>query len=389
MTLFHHKSTRVRKAKFKDIGDILVNPYQGWYRPYLFNLGTSFDAEEMRWCMVEQEPLCLVECDLSAFASGEISGEGLCCFQEILHLFETYQKQIILRFAYDFVGKAMEKEPTSMDIIFTHMNQIAEATTNYASMILCYQGLWIGNWGEMHSSRYATASSLSRLYQHFRLAFGPEVFLAVRRLDLLAQWQVRDNKVTLFDDGMFGSTTDLGTFAGARADGLRHLSNFTGDSPVGGEALAAGLVAGSFTKQEIIETFEKLHLSYLNSQYEGEALQYLKKHKLWDSLCKYLGYRLCVTDVEVVGTQLQLVLSNVGYGSVFYPMDFQLSDDQGTVIGEGSITGLGARESAQISFALPMKSTKLYLAAQMNRRYPVRFANEGGPLVYVGELLHA
>ena len=92
---------------------------------------------------------------------------------------------MILRFAYDFEGKAFEKEPLSLKQILSHMNQVSQVVKPYGKEILLYQGLFVGSWGEMHSSRYVTDLSILKLYDEFRNLFGKEVFLALRTIKQL------------------------------------------------------------------------------------------------------------------------------------------------------------------------------------------------------------
>lgn len=68
---------------------------------------------------------------------------------------------MILRFSYDLEGKGLEKEPGSIRLVEEHMQQIGEVIREYADDIFAVQGILIGNWGEMHGSRYLTPGCLS------------------------------------------------------------------------------------------------------------------------------------------------------------------------------------------------------------------------------------
>lgn len=70
---------------------------------------------------------------------------------------------MILRFSYDLEGKGLEKEPGSIRLVEEHMQQIGEVIREYADDIFAVQGILIGNWGEMHGSRYLTPDAFRTL----------------------------------------------------------------------------------------------------------------------------------------------------------------------------------------------------------------------------------
>ena len=58
----------------------------------------------------------------------------------------------------------MEREPTLFSIVLTHMRQLGAVVRAYESDILITQGLFIGNWGEMHGSKIRNTSGNSMLH---------------------------------------------------------------------------------------------------------------------------------------------------------------------------------------------------------------------------------
>ena len=384
--LFQRKRSFLKKPKFKDSGAILKNPYQGWYRIYMFDLQYPFDPEETKWCLHAEENLCLVEINLGAYASGPIATDAIERLREILTFFDHHGKQVILRFAYDFEGKAMEKEPTEVEIIYGHMEQVAAVSRVYVPMIVCFQGLFIGSWGEMHSSRYATEQTLDGLYQKFRSAFGSNVCLAVRRLAFMERWQDADARLTLFDDGIFGSDTDLGTFAGDREAGIAKVEAKTTFLPVGGEVLGEQLVQGTFPMEAVRRTMEGLHISYLNSMYDEVGLHFLREQKGLDDISRKMGYRLWISDVDVEGASLHITIQNGGYGGFHLPGRLQLQNDCGDVIETVEMPCIPSGGEADITCRRPDVGQRLYVSAIINNRYPLVFANGTEDAVYIGEL---
>ena len=96
----------------------------------------------------------LVRFDIGAFRGMSLSEEALEYADEILKCFHSRGKEIILRVLYDTQGKGMEREPTLFSIVLTHMRQLGAVVRAYESDILITQGLFIGNWGEMHGSKF-------------------------------------------------------------------------------------------------------------------------------------------------------------------------------------------------------------------------------------------
>ncbi len=387
--LFRRKYSLKKKQKFKDENRVLVNPYQGWYRLYIFDLSLAFDANETHWCLHEEEALCLVECSLEAYVSGDLPEDALQRLHDILQFYLEENKQVILRFAYDFEGNAMSKEPTSLDLVLLHMKQVASIAKEYQSMILCYQGLFIGNWGEMHGSRYATDGCLKQLYQGFRESFGPDVILALRRLEWMERWMKNDAKVTLFDDGIFGSENDMGTFLGTRADGLSRITTETACLPVGGELLSHGLMQEMFSPNDILQSLKAMHISYLNSQYDMKALEHLDQVGMLEKIQKNLGYRLLVTAVSCEKENLVVSIQNTGWGDFFYPMTVSLQVEEDESVEDILVSSIPSGATVDVMFSYPSITGALVLRGQLQKKYDITFANEGGTCVNLGELRYA
>ena len=93
---------------------------------------------------------------------------------------------MILRFSYDLEGKGLEKEPGSIRLVEEHMQQIGEVIREYADDIFAVQGILIGNWGEMHGSRYLTPDAFRTLTDTMIKAVDGACPVAVRKP---AQWR--------------------------------------------------------------------------------------------------------------------------------------------------------------------------------------------------------
>lgn len=85
--------------------------------------------------------------------------------------------------------------------------------------ILVHQGLFVGSWGEMHGSKFLSTAPMTELVQTLYEAIGGICPIAVRKPEqlrsIVEQLELEKKtavSLTLFNDGIFGSETDLGTY---------------------------------------------------------------------------------------------------------------------------------------------------------------------------------
>ena len=122
--------------------------------------------------------------------------------------------------------------------------------------------------------------------------------------------------LTLYNDGMFGSETDLGTYGtlametpeqepksrGAELDWQRMAMR---GRFCGGEAVQRAAGEENVSAAEAIRDLEKMHISYLNSTYDLQLLEQWKKETIngvsgFEAVGKRLGYRFVVENVEIL-----------------------------------------------------------------------------------------
>ena len=145
--------------------------------------------------------------------------------------------------------------------------------------------------------------------------------LAVRRpsqwRELARNFTEEEKKyLTLYNDGMFGSETDLGTYGtlametpeqepqsrGAELDWQRTAMR---GRFCGGEAVQRAAGEENVSAEEAIRDLEKMHISYLNSTYDLQLLEQWKKETIngvsgFEAVGKRLGYRFVVENVEIL-----------------------------------------------------------------------------------------
>lgn len=330
--------------QLKESTRALKNPGCGWYHIYTFDLS----KENFLYIDCEEEELVLLLIDIHAFRGCEqIPKEALEYFSSILTFFEEHDKGIILRIVYDTKGRGMENEPSSIKIVKSHMKQlgsiICENMGEKKSLhgkILVHQGLFVGSWGEMHGSKFLTEARMKELSDTFLEATKGSCPIAVRKpvqlRQLSCQKTASNINFTLFNDAIFGSETDLGTYGTirksalsenserektpwAREDELSWQQSFMQQSFCGGEVLGGmNTVSESSGNtdhpqrtldwKQVVEDLAKMHVSYLNSVYSKEVLDDWKAQRImwngeeiseYDYIGRHLGYRFTVTQVKI------------------------------------------------------------------------------------------
>ena len=196
-------------------------------------------------------------------------------FDSILGAWAGSNKQLILRFLYDWDGNASATEPSDIKIILKHMEQTASVYNKYADSIYILQGLYIGSYGEMHGSAHQDKNNIIRLARKLYNVSAPSIFLAVRTpAQLRAITEGTDGLVTerlgLFNDGILSSTSDCGTYAeGKREQELEFQDNLCLSVPNGGEAIIENPLNNI---NNAVKDLRKMHVSYLNSMYDASVL---------------------------------------------------------------------------------------------------------------------
>lgn len=284
----------------------------------------TFDAaktDEPLYLACKEEELVLLRIGIGAFRTGRIPQESMAWVRKILAFFRDQKKGMILRFAYDLEGKGLEREPGSIKTVQEHMRQLGAAIREFSEDIYVVQGILIGNWGEMHGSRYLTPDGFRTLVRTMQDALEGACPLAVRRpsqwRELARNFTEEEKKyLTLYNDGMFGSETDLGTYGtlametpeqepksrGAELDWQRMAMR---GRFCGGEAVQRAAGEENVSAAEAIRDLEKMHISYLNSTYDLQLLEQWKKETIngvsgFEAVGKRLGYRFVVENVEIL-----------------------------------------------------------------------------------------
>ncbi len=408
MWIKDRKRVRFQKAEFRESSKELDNPGCGWYHvyPFVIQEPAEISPEEIKACISDiskEESLVLVRVDIGAFQSREISDGALETVSRIFELFRVSQKQMIVRFTYDSEGKGMQREPQSMELIKKHMKQLGPVVCRFASDILVLQGIFVGSWGEMHHSKFLAASDMSDLLYSLYRAVKGSCYLAVRTPE---QWRIitknekiepgLKKKLGLFNDGIFGSATDLGTYReGFREKELKWQEHFMASVPNGGEAVADEMPVGY---RQAAEEMKSMHLSYLNSSYQKKQLDIWKDERVkekgcwkglsgYDYIGRHLGSRFVICDVKLSKKGLEIMIENRGFSGLYEEVEcfLVIEDDSGeTIFRKVGAKNFEWKNEEKIVLLLPLpmieteaKKSKIFF--QMKRKKDgrlIQFANQ-------------
>lgn len=329
-------SKKIGKIILEEKLEPIVNPVRGWYGLNSYDLGT--DDSVGSW--MDEQPIQLLVMNLGAFAQCDLPENVLEKIKNIISAFARAEKDIILRLVYDQEGKGMEKEPGSFERVIRHFEQLSPVLMQCKDKIWIYQGVLVGSWGEMHTSKFLSDEKYCQLEQCLYEIFGEDVFLAVRKPRFERVWKetsVECGKMAIFDDAILASETDLGTFAPEnpeekrynlswnREAELKYVEENCADVPNGGELVWDAKEAYCPELHEIVDTMRQMHLTYLNRYYDEVFLNRLKEmtwsgNDAWKGMdgftyiAAHLGYRFCIRSVEFWTDRMQILIDNTGFG---------------------------------------------------------------------------
>ena len=344
---------------FVESTNYLDNPSRGWYQIFTFECNVPFDEKEVIWSLESKESLVLLLIDIGAYGKTEIDVAGTDNIRLILSWFIKHKKSVILRVVYDREGKGTEHEPGSFLLVKRHLEQVTDTIREFGKQIFLFQGLLIGSWGEMHNSRYIAKDKLVILEKVLDAGFAcfhgvrsPKFFRWFRNRDEWAGLQFGE-KLCIFDDGILGSETNLGTFGGEDCDSqgweeawcpeaeyefLDKLGNFV---PVGGEVVFGQDDSVQNSLKTHVDLLKRMHVTYLNCIHDKRLLDMWKVWKwescdVWngysgfDYIGNHMGYRFVVRDIIVrfdkkkLESSFEIVIENVGFASIYEDVELRI-----------------------------------------------------------------
>ncbi len=420
-----------RKEKITESNEGIQNPCRGMFDLHTFSVDEDPDFSAKKSIHSREVSLALVLIDIGAARERELNAEEIQRIDRIIRHFYDSGKDIILRIAYDHEGKGMEREPSFFKYVKEHAEQVSKLIKEYPKQIFIYQGLLIGQWGEMHTSRFTSDERLAELYGIFDENRDKRTYLAVRRpvqwrklkAEQAGEEQISTGGLGIFNDGMFGSDSDLGTFdstsknrdnwnrAWNRNNELEFEGKVADTSPLGGEALFGEGFFAHNDPETYISELRKIKATYLNRNHDIRLINEwkqmtVKSRDIWNGksyfeyIEAHLGYRFVVKNADVYktseGFKLEITISNEGFARIYRNTElfilFGESEKTGTKIeiGTGILNGIAPGSEIVVEKEFARLTGKLYLSAKESiSRNNIRFANTGAGDIglLIGEML--
>lgn len=375
----NRKQIEFQLPQHRESPSVLKNPYCGFYHLLRYTPQDPEDDSDMQaWIRTCMEPeagsLVLLEINLKEYSSSSISPSGLAQIDALFSAASQNRSQLIVRFLYDWDGRPDLTEPDDLRIVREHICQLADVINRHTDCVFILQGCLTGAYGEMHDGRFSTPSMQKELIRLLAEKTDPSIFLAVRTPWMQRTFTETELSVTsgnafsgtlqsrlgLFNDGMFGSGTDLGTYAEPDNSGESDPSGESEGSagfmrpwsrpkeldfqnrlctylPNGGEAV---YVTSYGAYPSCIRDLMQMHVSFLNSEYDPNLLRYWKENNcsdtgqflssslfdnvsVYDYIAAHLGYRYSVTSCRVRRgflsgkIRFDITLRNTGFSSAY------------------------------------------------------------------------
>ena len=349
----------------------------GWYQLYSYYLQPDTPLPSDRLYLVDADEdgyeyrLALLEFNLKEYAAQKLDAAAKKNIRTVLENFSKTKMKVIVRFLYDWDGMGIQSEPDDMKWIKKHMTQTAQLLNQYADIIYTTQGIFVGSWAEMHDSNYLSAPHMTSLLLHFASVTDASIYLAVRTPEQyrsimneyethMERYQKYDitmeelkKRLGLFNDGMLGSVSDIGTYHKAdiapseeeklaiRNSELTFQGTLALQVPNGGEVVNDNPFNNGASA---IKDLSAMHISYLNQMYDDAVIHKWKKTvysdktgiyhgaSVYDYITDHLGARFVLRDCSLSYRPMQrndalgsITLENVGFSNLYHTTDFTLS----------------------------------------------------------------
>ena len=326
-------------AEQSESTDAVSNPYCGFYHLYGYQLSEEGDKPAKKWASSvlanDDNRIVLLQINLVNYKDKAISDSALAQLDSIITSFAAANKQIILRFLYDWNGNALQSEPSSIEQVSSHMDDVAPVVNAHKDAVFLLQGIFTGNCGEMNQTHYGSNDDIRSLIKELSSVISPEIYLSVRTPAQLrtilgtsspfANASPYDGslyaRLGLFNDGMFGNEFDCGTYddtpladtsditqKGTRKEEIAFQSNLCSYVPNGGEAVLANPYNDL---AKAIPDLYDMRVSYLSCDHEASVLNKWKNTAYsgedtvfsgvsgYDYIRAHLGYRYVLTGTQV------------------------------------------------------------------------------------------
>lgn len=396
-------------AAFVESRELFTNPRQGFYHMRGYRLSEEGPVnEDLRKDLekVSENGLFLLQINLGNYQNIPLTSAALTHLRELLEAWSQGNRQLILRFVYDWDGNGLESEPEKLSTVLEHMSAAGSVVNEFTHSVFLLQGLFVGDYGEMHGSRFLSEQDMSVLAVHLSESVSPAIFLSVRtpaqlrsilkKSDPLSEAEAFSGtlaaRLGLFNDGMLGSITDTGTYGDTsstaptgyaakldREGELQFQNSLNRFVPNGGEVI----IDNPYNDLEsAIADLSRMHVSYLNADYDSKVLDKWKNSIYqgedsfygmngYDYISAHLGYRYTLKNCTINFRPIQdeeaslvITLENTGFCASYFPLEASVSvrsEDNTEVLIlplTQDLRFLDGKSSTELTVTLPVRSLK-------------------------------
>lgn len=363
--LFKNKSYSMTEEKnlyqlmdsidYSESTDSLRNPERGFYEPRGYNLKVSGNKP---LTPPANGNLVHLRVGLAAFSSNgkntvdtEITEDALNNLTATIDAIRKNNASIILRFAYDdFRGTPTNQEPSTMDMILRHIEQLGPILLANKDVISLIEIGFFGPCGELHSSKIGSQANVALVTDKLLDVTNEQIRLSLRTPGHYSTWSkinrntidqyitkkgTREYIVGIYNDGYLGNETDLGTFANRKKE-VTWLNSQAKHTFYGGEMVANYATGTPLNTIEYIQEEAFItHTTYLNSIWNDTVINgfkttpYVGDNTLYKDLTAYqyidnhLGYRFVLKKSEITNKiekndplKAKLKIENVGFANL-------------------------------------------------------------------------
>ena len=177
-------TVEVFREEFTETSEQIDNPDRGLYSIFGFIITDQEEDYAAQVARISESKaptnLVMIQINLSYYTDRDLSEEGLNNIRNLFSSLRMIEKNWILRFTYDWDSNTITNEPQNIDIILRHMTQLQDLLQANQDRIFVVQGLFIGRWGEMNSTRFSSSEDLYQLTEKLMQVTGESTFLSVR-----------------------------------------------------------------------------------------------------------------------------------------------------------------------------------------------------------------
>ena len=313
-----------KKMVFVENKAYLNNPSRGFYKQISSTKLKSLEELD------ENIRLVLLEYSIVDFKETALSEEKLAELETFLSMGEKKGVKFIFRAAYGFTSESDENDVDDIEIVKTHIKQIAPIINKYSNVIYCVQAGFIGPWGEWHSSLLFKDKSdeeqiivRNTVIETLLQEIDSDVPIGIRRPSFIIDAKnngIDVSRLGVHNDGLFASESDLGTYKEKRETEINQWNKMVSVPTNGGEMPAVS----EWSKPERVNAeMYKMKISYLNAFYNKEVLEDWNKNIFMGEnalkyIEKHLGYRLSLSEISVPETIFPLLYPH------YVPLEFEL-----------------------------------------------------------------